>query len=231
MFDRGASTEFELIDEWDAGMSWSAHPQEGGMRASHALLLDDGVWILDPLDAPGIYDKIETLGEVNGVLVCSSWHSRDADTFAERFDVPILAPRGMDRIEKQLTHSIKWFEGDLADAGVTVIHRRPIPGFVEAILYHESSATLYVPESLGTAPYYRVGTERLGTPLLLRLFPPREVLELTPSRILVGHGAGVTEEPTAALQDAIQGSRRRFSRALISHGKTAVQTGISAIRG
>ncbi|MFC4440474.1 MULTISPECIES: hypothetical protein [Natrialbaceae] len=229
--DRRESQGFELIDTWDGGFGWFAHPDEEGMRASHAFAFDNGVWIVDPLDSPGIHDRIADLGEVVGVAICSSWHTRDAVQFADRYDVPLFVPAGMPRVGERVTGTVVRYADDLPDAGVRVFHRRPIPGFVEAIFYHDASGTLYVPDTLGTAPYYLVGEERIGAPLLARLFPPRPLLTLDPARICVGHGVGVFEDPTPALRDGVRNSRRRLPRALATNFGTGVRIAYATLRG
>jgi hypothetical protein len=45
---------------------------------------------------------------------------------------------------------------------------------------------------------------------LLRLTPPRRLLEFEPDHLLVGHGEGVLGNAAAAIRDAIEGSRSRI---------------------
>jgi hypothetical protein len=42
-----------------------------------------------------------------------------------------------------------------------------------------------------------------------RLAPPSKLKRLTPDRVLVGHGRGVTDDAAGALADALSGSRGR----------------------
>jgi hypothetical protein len=69
-----------------------------------------------------------------------------------------------------------------------------------------------VPEAVGTAAYYLAAGERLGVHPALRLRPPRTLARFDPDRILVGHGAGVHDDATAVLDDALDGARRRTPR-------------------
>lgn len=231
VIDRGESQGFELIDTWDGGFGWFAHPDERAMRASHAFAFDDGVWIVDPLYSQGIYDRITELGEVVGVAVCSIWHTRDADQFADRFDVPLYLPAGMPNVRERVTSTVERYAGNLLDAGVRIFRRHLMPGFEEAVLYHESDRTLYIPDTMGTAPYYLVGKERLGAPVLARLIPPRPLLQLDPARICVGHGSGIFENPTPALRDAIRNGRRRLPRALIENFGTGARIAYATLKG
>ena len=44
----------DIVDAFDGGFGWQAQPEESLQRASHALATDDGLWLLDPVDAPGL---------------------------------------------------------------------------------------------------------------------------------------------------------------------------------
>lgn len=230
MYDRQQSTGYELIDEWDRGVGWFAHPEEEGMRASHAFLFDDEVWIVDPLDAPGIDEPIAELGEVVGVTVCSSMHARDADIFAERYDVPVYIPEGMGRVSDRLDAPITRYQDEFPASGVTVVRRNPFPGFDEANLYHESTRTLYIGDSLGTTPWHTVGQEAIGAQAILRLFPPRRLLGSTPERIFCGHGTGIDTDASSALEDTVIAGRKRAPRAFVSNLSPAIRAAIASLK-
>ncbi|WP_137288945.1 hypothetical protein [Natronorubrum halophilum] len=221
MYDRSPSTDYRPIDEFDGGFGWLAHPQEIGMRASHALVGDrDRVWLFDPLEAFGIEDELETFGEVAGVVVCSDYHARDAGTFARRYDVPVFVPPWNDRVPSQLEDvSLEIVDGEIGTSGFSIREASPFPGWSEAIAYRRSDATLYVPDLLGTAPLYLAGDERLALYLLCRLTPPTAAFAgIAPERILVGHGTGVFDDATGSLATAFESSRRGFPRALLTNG-------------
>jgi len=75
MYERGATDGAQVAAEWADGVSWIAHPDETSQRASHALRTGAGVWLLDPLDAPGVDALIASLGEVAGVAALSAYHA------------------------------------------------------------------------------------------------------------------------------------------------------------
>lgn len=54
VYKRSPATDIEILHQWDGGCSWLAHPDEEGSRASHAVTADDGVWVIDPVDAPDL---------------------------------------------------------------------------------------------------------------------------------------------------------------------------------
>jgi len=74
-----------------------------------------------------------------------------------------------------------------------------------------------VPESVGTAPYFRAGSERIGIHPMMRLTPPRRLASYEPVHLLTGHGTGIHgPDAAAALSDALDGSRRRIPEALLA---------------
>lgn len=230
VYDRSPAEDVRVIDRWEAGVGWLAHPDETGRRASHAIRADDGVWIVDPLDAPGVDDLVDGLGEVAGVAVLNSYHARDAGAFATRYDVAVHVPRWMDRVEQRVDAPIERYERTPGDSGLRIYRFDPLPTWREAVAYRPADGTLIVPDLLGTGPGYTVGGERVGVVLSHRPVPPRETLgELDPERILFGHGEGVFEDASGALEDALDGARRRFPRALVEHLGTSLRSMTAAV--
>jgi hypothetical protein len=216
-YDRTDSDRYREVDRWEDGVGWLAHPEEAGRRVSHAVSTDEGVWVLDPLDAPGVDDLLAGLGEVAGVAVLSDYHARDAARFARRYDVPVTVPGWLDRVPDRLDCRVDRVEDELA--GFALRPLRPLYAWREVAAYREADGTLYVPDYLSTHDAFTVGPERLGLPTLGRLFPSRErFADCEPERVLVGHGAGVFEDADAALAVAFEGARQRFPRALLRNG-------------
>ncbi len=195
-------TEYEEIDRFDGGVGWIAYPDEKMQRASHALETDEGVWLVDPVDAKNLD---ELFSEVAGVVVLLDRHTRDAAEIAERHDVSVHVPSWMG---VDLDAPVERFSGALSETGYQ-LRTVSTPLWDEAALYHENEGTLVVSEAVGTAEYDRTDDERLGVHPALRLFPPRDSFRnLAPERILVGHGTGIHDDASAALSDALSGSRR-----------------------
>ncbi|AEH36871.1 hypothetical protein [Halopiger xanaduensis] len=244
-YDRSPSTGYRLVDEFDGGFGWFAHPDEAGLRASHAIVgtgetgtaasdatsdADGDVWLFDPLEAPGIDDEIESLGDVAGVVVCSDYHARDAGAFARRFDVPVYVPAWLERVPERVDAPLEFVDGELGTSGFALRESRPMPGWREAIAHRRADATLYVPDLLGTAPPYITGDERLAVYLLCRLRPPTAAFEgIAPERILLGHGFGVFDDAAAVLADALGTARRGFPRALVTNGPTQLRALLDAL--
>jgi hypothetical protein len=187
-------TAVRFVDEGPWGFGW-IHPEPSFMqRTSHALLVEGRVWLVDPTDGEGVEERVRGLGDPAGVVQLLDRHGRDCAALAERLGVPL--------------HVVP----DAAPAGapfelVPVVRRRR---WREDALWLPAQRLLVATEVLGSAPYYRAPGERLAVHPLLRLTPPRKLLRFEPEHVLTGHGEGVHEDATAALRDAIRGSRRRL---------------------
>lgn len=201
------------IDRLDGGVGWLAHPEEPLARASHALVVDGEVWVVDPVDAPGVDDLLADLGDVAGAVVGLDRHMRDAAAIANRHGVSVHFPRLLRGTADRLDAPTEVFDGELGDTGyraITVVDNR---FWREVALHDPTSGTLLVPEAVGTTRHYVVGRERLGVHPALRLRPPRRALSgLDPDRILVGHGAGVQANAGGAMADALRRARRNAPR-------------------
>lgn len=199
----------------DGGVVWIAHPEEKMQRASTALTVDGDVWVIDPVDTPDLDELLDTLGEVRGVVLLLDRHWRDADEIADRHDVPVYVPdwfRGTPDGKRDA--QIRRFGSRLPDTDYRA--RRVVDNrfWQEAALF--DGETLIVPEALGTVDYYAPGEDGLGVHPVLRLTPPRSSLGgLGPERLVVGHGEGVTDGATVALERALSDARRGAPRAIV----------------
>ena len=218
----GPATNPREIDRFDDGVGWIAYPDEGMQRASHALVgNEDEVWLVDPVDAEGVEDLYADLGDVVGVVVCLDRHRRDAATVARRHDVPVYVPEWMADSVGDFDAEVETFGAGLPDSPFRAIPVIDNPIWSEVALYDPERRTLLVAEAVGTTDLFRVDPERLGVHPMLRPFPPREQFrDVSPDRVLVGHGAGVMEDGAEALREALEGSRRRMPSAYLKAGKT-----------
>ena len=207
------ATDFREIDRFDGGVGWIAHPDEEMQRASHALEIDGEVWVVDPVDAAGIDDLFAEFGDVAGVAVLLDRHTRDAEAIANRHNVPVYLPKLFEGVTEEIDAPVARFSDELSDTGLeahTVVDNR---FWKEVALYDRDDGTLVVPESVGTADFFRAGSERLGVHPMRRLVPPREDLgSFAPNRILVGHGTGITTDAPRALDGAPANARRGAPR-------------------
>lgn len=196
-----------VIDQFEAGAGWIAHPDEFMQRASHILVDDGDVWVVEPVDAAGVDDFIEGFGDVTGVVVLLDRHTRDAETIAQRYEVPVYLPMWLSGVARRLDAPVERVAGALADTGYRIERIVDLPMWREGAII--GKGTLLVADSLGTAEYFRVEPRQLGVHPFLRLLPPRATLHgLRPERVLVGHGAGVFENATMELAEALRIARR-----------------------
>lgn len=230
MYRRGPSTAPDFVDCWPDGVGWMPHPNEGGQRVSHAVRTNGKVWLIDPLNAPGVHERIAELGTVAGVLVCSSWHLRDSEEFAKKYGVPLHVPAGLPRVERLVSMSPDRVCGSIAEGRIQILYRQLVPGMGEGFLYFPHERTLYVPETLGTTPIHTVPGEPIGVHPFLRLIPPRQLLQLEPNQIRCGHGAGIETDATMALHDAIRHGRQRLPEVIIHSFPKAIRGMIAALR-
>jgi hypothetical protein len=197
--------EMEVVDRFDDGVGWIAHPEETMQRASHAVVSDGELWVLDPVDAEGVDELLAEFGEVAGVVTLLDRHKRDCAAIANRHDVPVFVPEWMNGVANALDAPTERFGGQLADFRVDALVDNPL--WQEAVLY--DGETLVVPEALGTVDYFRASSESLGVHPMLRMIPPRSLREYDAERLLVGHGPGVFEGVNEHIRTAIKGSRSK----------------------
>ena len=199
--DTGERPSLSHVREWSGGLSWIAHPDEDARRASHALATDAGVWVVDPVDAAGLDDRLAALGEVTGVVVAHDRHTRDAVTVARRHDVAVSVPEWMALTRAKLATEAEPLDATLPGTDYGVHRLIAADEWEEVVLVDETGGTMVVPEALGTLPSFGSG-EGLGVHPALD-DPPRRLADWTPDRVLVGHGESVHDEATAAVRAAV----------------------------
>jgi hypothetical protein len=187
---------FRFCDESEHGFSWIV-ADEAMRRCSHALVLDGGVWVIDPVAWPEAEERVRAFGEPAGVVQLLDRHNRDCAAMAARLGVPHV----------RLPDVLAPFE---------VVRVVDVPGWRERSLWLPERATLIVAEAVGSGPFYVSPGERLAVHPVVRLLPPRRLSRFEPRVLLVGHGEGLREDASAALREALRTSRRRIPRWLVS---------------
>jgi hypothetical protein len=166
--------------------------------ASHALLADGGVWLLDPTLGDGVEERVRALGEPAGVVQLLDRHNRACADFARRLGVP--------------HHRVPF--GSVGPFELIPVLRWRV--WREAALWWPERRVLACAEVLGTIPhYYALGGEPLGVNPVLRLRPPRRLAQLEPEHVLCSHGEGVHDDAAEALRNAIETARRRLPRIVL----------------
>lgn len=182
-----------FVDELPFGFGW-LETGSFARRCSHALAVDGKVWFLDALADDEALERVSSLGDPAGVVQLLDRHARDNEALAARLGVslhvvPSEAPAGAPFEVVPLLRNRLWSE---------------------VALWFPAQRTLAVADALGTAQYYRAPDETVAVSPLLRLTPPRRLLDFEPEHLLVGHGEGVHEDVPAAVRAAIEGSRSRI---------------------
>jgi hypothetical protein len=174
-------------------VEWIAPEPAFMQRASHAVEAEGRVWLIDPVYDEDALERVRALGTPAGVVQLLDRHGRDCSRVADLLGVP--------------HHVVP----DVAPSGAPfdvfpVLRRKR---WHEVALWFPEHRALVCADALGTAPYYRAPGERIAVSPLLRLKPPRVLLQVEPEHILVGHGEGLHEDAAAAVRDAIERARSR----------------------
>ena len=180
-----------FVDELDGVLGWIEDARVG--RTSHALAAEGRVWIVDPIEADEVDERILALGEPVAVIQLLDRHERDCAAFAARFGVPLhVVPRSLpgSPFELRPVVSLRFWR--------------------EVALWWPERRILVCADVLGTVPFFRAGDEPVGMHPLLRLWPPRGLRGLDVRHALVGHGEGVADG--AAVERALATARRRLPR-------------------
>jgi len=167
----------KTYDEYDFGLSWVL--DETMQRASHAIVVEGKVWLVDPVAVDDALERALALGEPAGVLQLLDRHNRDCAQLAEQLGVPHL----------DVPDEAPPFEA------IPVVR---IPGWKETALWWPARKALIVAEVVGSNEYYTGGAGRVGMHPLLRPLPPGGVRGYEPEHLLMGHGAGVHGPDTPA---------------------------------
>jgi hypothetical protein len=192
--------EHRICDEFGGGFGWVI--QETLCRASHALAANGSVWLVEPVDVPGLDDRIAALGEPRGVIQLIDRHNRDCATLAARLDVP--------------HHKVPF--AVVPGAPFELLRIVRFPGWREAALWWPEERTLVAADALGTLPYFREPGARIGVHPLLRLTPPRGLGRLEPLRVLCGHGEGIHGDGVSEELESVLNRSRRAIPAVFLNG-------------
>lgn len=206
--------QVSVIERWENGLTWMAHPDAQMQRESHALVADGDVWLVDPLDGGDLDEQLYGVGRVAGVVVLGSEHHRHADRLAARHDVSIHLPEWFEPDAKAFDADVIEFTDALADTGVEAIKLEE--GFwQEAGLHHPDRRTLAVSDTFMTALFSsQAGRVELFPPT--RFDPPTDALaDLAVDRLLVGHGQPVFEDARARMDRALAMEYRSTPTAII----------------
>lgn len=187
-----------MLTRSGVGLTWVR--DEPLARASHALVDDGRVWLVDPTDEPAALEAALASGRPAGVLQLLDRHNRDCARLAERLGVPHLA--------------VPAAVPDSPFEVVPLVDRR---FWREVALWWPERRALVVAEAIGTSRGYAPASLGAGVSVGLRPWPPRRLAAFEPEHLLVGHGSPL-HGPTAApaLREALRRARVDLPRALVA---------------
>ncbi len=192
----------KLIQPFEHGLSWVM--DEWMQRASHALVVDGKVWLVDPVDVPEAIEQARQLGEIAGVIQLLDRHPRACKSLAEHYEVPL--------------HRLP---DDLPGTPFQIIPVLSGKAWTERAIWWPDTGTLVVAEQLGTNPYFALSkASPVGVHPMMRGFVHKRVGDKLPvQHLLVGHGAPLHDNAATALATAY--SRRLRDWALMPKGLRA----------
>ena len=141
----------KTYDEYPFGFSWVL--EEPKRRTSHALVVDGGVWLVDPVEVPEAIERAAALGPPAGVLQLLDRHDRDCRALAARFGVPHLVVPEV-----------------VADTPLEAIPAVRVRGWRETALWWPERSALIVAEVVGANRVYTGAAGGVGMHPLLRPF-------------------------------------------------------------
>lgn len=186
--------EVQFCDELGFSVGWIAADRM--MRAGHALATAEGVWVVDPIDAPGVEERVRALGDPAGVIQLTKSHRRDCATIAKKLAV---------------SHHVVPVE-PIPAAPFEFLPLADKRFWRESALWWPERRLLVCGDVLGTAPYFLAPGERIGVHPVVRLLrPPRVLGQVEPEHVLCCHGEGLHGPGTSAtVVDALAAARRRL---------------------
>jgi hypothetical protein len=185
-----------FCDDFEGGFGWIA--DDSMERCSHGLVVGDRVWLVDPIDAPGVEQRVRAAGTPAGVIQLLDRHRRDCIELAGRLGVAHHV------VPEQRIGPFEFLPISM--------NRR----WREVALWWPERRLLTCADALGTGRYFCAGDERLGVHPILRFRPPRQLESVQPEAILCGHGEGIFDAADAALREALSTARRRIPRQIAS---------------
>ncbi len=191
------------VDESPLGLTWVI--DEWMRRASHALVDEGKVWLIDPVYVDDVVERAAGLGEPVAVLQLLDRHNRDCAAVASRLGIPHLE-----------------VPDTVADSPFEAIAVVRVPGWKETALWWPQQRALVVAEVVGANSLYNGGAGGVGMHIMLRPRPPGSLRGIRAEHLLLGHGAPEHGESAAAdLEHAYAGARRNLPRALLNLPRVA----------
>lgn len=194
----------KLIQPFEHGVSWVQ--DEWMQRASHALIVGEQAWLIDPVDEPAAIEEVTQRAQIAGVIQLLDRHPRAAVHLAEHYGV----------------QHYKAFRGDVPED--TPFQFEPVLSnrrWRETAIWWPDTGTLVIAEIVGASQYTALARgARAGVHPAVRALTKVKVGDHLPvEHLLMGHGAPVHDNAAVELAEAYR--RRVRDIALIPKGLRA----------
>ena len=185
----------EFSDEFEHGFGWKEQ-DERIPRTSHAVRSGGRVWLIDPVDGPGLDERVRELGEPAGVVQLLDRHNRDCAAVAARLGVRLYVVEAPDGIEARPIVQWRFWR--------------------EIALWFPEERVLVCADALGSLGYFRAKNEPFGVHPLLGS-SRRSARSPGSSRSTSCSATGRVPRAGAPekLREALATSRRRLPKALL----------------
>jgi len=141
--------------------------RDGGIPDSEPDPDTSELWLVDPIDAAELDDRLGGFPQVAGVVVLSQYHRRHAAALARHFNVSVYLPEAIAGLRREIEAATEVIGHRLLHTELEVISVRSWLGWWEAALYDPISRTFVVAESIvahaaGTGSGERVAVSRMS---------------------------------------------------------------------
>ena len=193
----------ERIEEVVPGVwHWRVHDDRTDfVAASHAVASEEGTVLIDPVRVSGS-EPLSQLGRVGAICLTAGSHQRSAWRFRRDVGIGVWAPALARELEEE--PDVRYGAGDVLPGGLAA-YFTPGAGTTQHTLLDAERDVVFVPDLLLRAD----GGELEINPWEHSYDPPAQrasiekILELPFSVLCLAHGAPVTEEPKAAIHEAL----------------------------
>ncbi len=190
---------------------WAVHDDRIDYESdAHAVVEEGRVVLIDPL--PLAETALKRLGTVEAICLTAKCHQRSAWRYRKQFGVKVYAPQGVRPMEEE--PDVLYRAGDLLPGGLQAIHTPGPENVHYAFWLAREPGVLFCPDLLmhGKGKELEfVPAELHDDPAATRLSVQR-LLDLRFSALCFNHGAPITDDPHAALQEALKRDAQRSGR-------------------
>jgi glyoxylase-like metal-dependent hydrolase (beta-lactamase superfamily II) len=194
----------EFVEEVVAGVWYWHVPDDrigGYVSSAHALRADDGVVLVDPL--PLAEDALSGLGDVSAICLTTSSHQRSAWRLRREIGVRVWAPAASKEVEEEPDE--RYSEGDPMPGGLRALFTPGAGTTQHSLLFDREGGVLFTPDIFvhpPGGPLALIPAEYAHDPEQARR-TAEGLLDLDFAVLCTGHGAPVTDDPKAAIREAL----------------------------